>query len=162
MGKIGKTMRRRRTDSPRRRKKCKCKNVQRVTRQRCDQTRRSCASESPHSASKTQRLPTHRASCNHWRPATGGTRPTRSHLVPLPLGGQVGQTAAGHRSELPRASLAVAILASPSFAEPGEEQARRHGADRTRRGDSTRPVRQLTARASPGRHQRKKTDHFFF
>lgn len=90
----------------------------------------------------------------HLRPETGGTRPSRSHLVPLPLGGQVGQTAAGHRSELLAASLTVLI--PPSFAEPGEEQAGRHGADRTRRGDSSRSVRQLTAGASSGRKKRRK------
>lgn len=60
-GKMGK--RKRWTDSPQRRKKCKCKNVQRVTRQRYDRTRWGCAPESPRSASKTERLPTHRVSC---------------------------------------------------------------------------------------------------
>lgn len=102
-----------------------------------------------------------KASGLHLRPETGGTRPNRSHLVPPPLGGQVGQTAAGHRSELFSASLAVALLVPSSFAKPGEEQARRHGGDRTRRGDFSWPVRQLAAGASSGRNQRDM-DYFFF
>lgn len=147
---------RKRTDSPRRRKKCKCKNVQRVTRQRYDQTRRSCASWSPHSASKTEAAntpcfmpPKPLGSIDNLRQEAPGQD---THLVSLPLGGQVGQTAAGHRSEL----LPSASLIPPSVTKPGEEQARRHGADRARRGDSSRPVRQLTAGASSGRNQKKK------
>lgn len=84
----------------------------------------------------------------------GGTRPKCSHLVPPPPGRQVGQTAAGHRSELVPASLAVALLLPPSLSEPGEEQARRHGGDRARRGDFSGPVRQLAAGAPSGGNQR--------
>lgn len=91
----------------------------------------------------------------HQPPETGGAWLWGTHLVPLPLGGQVGQTAAGHWSEL-LPPLAVAILIPPSVPEPGEEQARRHGADRTWRGDSIRPVRQLAAGTSSGRNQRTK------
>lgn len=102
-----------------------------------------------------------KASGLHLRPERGGTGPSRSHLVPPPLGGQVGQTAAGHRSELLPASLAVALLAPPSFTEPGEEQARRHGGDRARRGDFSWPVRQLAVGASSGRNPGDMDDFLF-
>lgn len=66
----------------------------------------------------------------------------------LPLGGQVGQTTAGHQSELFLALLAITVLVQPSFAKPGEVQAQRHGGDRTRLGDFSEPVHQLAAGTS--------------
>lgn len=77
---------------------------------------------------------------------------TFSYLISSTCGGQVGQTAAGHRSKSFPASLPLLFPFSPSLTEPRKGQTRGHGGDRTWRRNSSGPVHQFTT-WPPGRKQ---------